>query len=380
VARVAAALGLGSPSAGGAPGEPPAEGNAEAIARLLGRAPTEAASNSEAQSIVARLAQEATAAHIAPGQSPGAAALAQELERQIAARMAALLHHPAFQALEASWRGVQRLVAGLELGENLQLHLLDANRLELQFDVMDHAADLSQSHLCRVLCGEDTRPPEGSPWSLVVCDFPFGPEREDVLMVAALGALGAVAGAPVLAAARIGALGCASPQDLARPQNWKPLPAEDEARWAKLRQSGSANWVGLALPRIIGRLPYGQRSDAVESFAFEEMDGMPHHGDFLWTSPAWSLALLIGQAFQEEGWKMELDQRLDIADLPSHAFRDAEGEAQQQPCAEVAMGEAAAESILARGIMPVLSYRNRNAARLLRWQSLAEPAQRLGRF
>jgi type VI secretion system protein ImpC len=356
------------------------EGDAEAVTRLLGRPPAGPAPQTAAQSLVARLVQEATATHVAAVESPHAAALAAELDRQIAARMAAVLHHPAFQALEASWRGVQRLVAGLELGENLQLHLLDANRLELQFDVMDHAADLSQSHLCRILCGEDTRPPEGSPWSLVVCDFPFGPEREDVLMVAALGALGAAAGAPVLAAARIGALGCASPQDLARPENWKPLPPEDEARWTKLRRSGSANWVGLALPRIIGRLPYGRRSDAVESFAFEEMEGMPRHGDFLWTNPAWSLALLVGQAFQEEGWQLDLDRRLDIADLPSYGFRDAEGEAHQQPCAEVAAGEAAADAMIARGIMPVLSYRNRNAARLLRWQSIAEPAQRLGRF
>lgn len=245
---------------------------------------------------------------------------------------------------------------------------------------MDHAADLSRSRLCEILCGADTRPPEGSPWSLVVCDFAFGPGLDDVLLLAGLGALGAAAGAAVLAAARPEALGCAAPQQLTFPEQWPPLAAEDEARWTKLRRSGSANWIGLALPWVLGRLPYGARSDAIESFPFEEMDGAGRHEDFLWTNPAWSLALLAGQAFQDEGWAMDLDRRLEIADLPSYIFRDAEGEPHQQPCAEVAMSEATAQTILARGIMPLLSYRNRDAARLLRWQSAAEPVARLGKF
>jgi type VI secretion system protein ImpC len=374
-ARVAAALGL--PAAAPAAAR---ENDADAIARLLGRPPSPAAPRSAAESIVADLARELSGPHPDAGEGAETAALAAEIDRRMAQRMATLLHHPGFQALEASWRGVQRLAGGLEPGERLQLQLLDANRLELQFDVMDHAADLSRSRLCHLLCGEDTRPPEGAPWSLIVCDFAFGPELEDVLMLAGLAALGAVAGAPVLAAARLDALGCSAPEDLSRPEHWRPLAAEDAARWTKLRRSASANWVGLALPRILGRLPYGARSDPVESFPFEEMEGAPRHGELLWTNPAWSLALLAGQGFQEEGWPPELDRRLDIEGLPALAFRDADGEPRQQPCAEVAMGEAAAEAILARGIMPLLSYRNRDAARLLRWQSIAEPAARLGRF
>jgi type VI secretion system protein ImpC len=41
------------------------------------------------------------------------------------------------------------------------------------------------------------------------------------------------------------------------------------------------------------------------------------------------------------------------------------------------MGEAAADAISRQGLMPVMSYRNRNAVRLLRWQSVAEPARAL---
>ncbi len=44
-----------------------------------------------------------------------------------------------------------------------------------------------------------------------------------------------------------------------------------------------------------------------------------------------------------------------------------------KPCAEVMLGEHAGAAILTRGIMPLLSYRGRNAARLMRFQSLADP-------
>ncbi|MBK7663759.1 MAG: type VI secretion system contractile sheath large subunit [Sterolibacteriaceae bacterium] len=103
---------------------------------------------------------------------------------------------------------------------------------------------------------------------------------------------------------------------------------------------------------------------------------MVEHEAYLWGSPAFALALLAGQAFTEDGWNMELAGGLDIGDLPSHIYREV-GESRQQPCAEVATGESAGEAILRHGIMAVLSYRNCNAARLLRWQSIADPLQPL---
>jgi len=100
------------------------------------------------------------------------------------------------------------------------------------------------------------------------------------------------------------------------------------------------------------------------------------HDRYLWGNPAFTLALLAAQAFAEGGWNMELEGHVDATDLPAHVFH-MDGEAKQQPCAELLAGEAAGEAVLASGIMPFLSYRNRGAARLLRWQSLADPPKAL---
>ena len=374
-ARAAAALGFGAPAAK-APAASSGE-DAELIARLLGKAPEPGASPSPAASVVDGLLRRIVAPHVVAAEGDAGPQLAAALDEALAARMRQVLHDPAFRALEAAWCGVRTLASRLDLGENLKLFLLDASREEIAADLRQAGGDLTRTAIHAVLCGAQTRPPEGEPWSLVVCDFSFGPSAEDAAMLAALGALGAAAGAPVLAGAQPALLGCASAADLAQPQNWTPAEAEVAARWQALRGSAGAPWLGLALPRVLGRLPYGARLDPVESFAFEEVGPQPGHEDFLWTSAAWWLALLLGQAFQEQGWSLDPDGSLEIDDLPSVTWRDADGESHQQPCAEALFGEAAAEAILARGIMPVMSYRARNAARLLRWQSLALPARPL---
>jgi type VI secretion system protein ImpC len=114
----------------------------------------------------------------------------------------------------------------------------------------------------------------------------------------------------------------------------------------------------------------------VESFAFEEMDAEPVHEHYLWGNPALAVALLLGQAFEEEGWDMHPGAVLNIDKLPLHAYRS-QGESLMKPCAEVWMTEMDAAMLLAEGIMPLASLKNSDSVRLVRFQSIAEPAARL---
>jgi type VI secretion system protein ImpC len=85
---------------------------------------------------------------------------------------------------------------------------------------------------------------------------------------------------------------------------------------------------------------------------------------------------MIATSFLENQWEMSLGDHLEIADLPAVIFT-VEGETQLKPCAEAYLHERLAESFLARGVMPLASFKNRNAARLLRFQSIAEPPRTL---
>jgi type VI secretion system protein ImpC len=286
--------------------------------------------------------------------------------------MRAILHQPDFQALEAAWRGVRALVAAVD-PEVARVSLLDVTRQELLLDLRAAAGDPQATSLYTLLIDRGVRLHDGQPWTLLVGDYRFGATGEDLALLGALGALGAHAGGPFLAAADPGLLGCASAAVLADPTRWTPPPAEFEARWRLLRRSAVAPWLGLALPRVLLRLPYGARTDPVEQFAFEELPGGRDPEAYLWGNPALVCARLIAAAFAEQGEAFSPGAVLELDDFPAHVYEEA-GERLLQPATEALLGERAMQAALAQGLMPLLGHRQRNAVRLARLQSLAEPA------
>ncbi|WP_295578571.1 type VI secretion system contractile sheath large subunit [uncultured Lamprocystis sp.] len=372
--RAAAALGAAPKSAAAATTETAREDTGADLERLLGRQPTAATTTAGTVDLSGWL-RELVGQQSVPDIADEQQALLAMVDAALGELMRRVLHDPAFQSLEARWRGVERLVRDLELGESLHLFLLDAARDELAYDLQTHAADLSRSALHGHLCGPQTEAPDGKRWSLLAADLSFGADLDELQLLAALGALAGRAGAPLLAAATPSLLGATAVDQMIDSRTWQPLDTDTAAFWQALRQSPMAPWIGLALPRILLRQPYGTHSDPITAFAFEELPVREHAG-YLWGNPAFGLALLAAQAFTESGWDMDLDAGLDIGDLPSHIYRE-DGEPHQQPCAEVAMGESAGTALLGQGLIPLLSYRNRNAVRLLRWQSIADPAQPL---
>ncbi|RPJ75788.1 MAG: type VI secretion system contractile sheath small subunit, partial [Desulfobacteraceae bacterium] len=147
---------------------------------------------------------------------------------------------------------------------------------------------------------------------------------------------------------------------------------EDRKAWHALRALPEAACLGLVLPRLLLRLPYGSETDPVERFELEEMSAEPAHEDYLWGNPCWACAYLLGYAFSHYGWGFRPGVFQEIGGLPLHTY-EADGEVRLTPCAEVWLTEHAAEKILEQGIMPLISFRDLDRVRLARFQSLADP-------
>ncbi|SFV04714.1 type VI secretion system contractile sheath domain-containing protein [Pseudoduganella namucuonensis] len=301
------------------------------------------------------------------GPDPRQADYVAAVDAVIAERMNAVLHAPAFQALEAAWRGLHMLVTGLELEESLQLHILDATKAELRADALA---------LRRVLVEQPRSSADAAPWSLICGDYSFDGGEDDVRLLSVLGAVAAEARAPFIGAASASLLGATSLAEQPDAADWAPADAESSARWQALRASRQAAWLGLALPRVLLRLPYGKATDRVDQFDYEEAGPAHRHEDYLWGHASLACALLLGRAFQDSAWGMSASDVVDLGDLPAHTVRR-DGEAHMQACAEAYLSERAGDAILRRGLMPLLSFRNRNAVRLLRSQSIATPPQAL---
>ncbi|MDG4552536.1 MAG: type VI secretion system contractile sheath large subunit [Candidatus Contendobacter sp.] len=351
----------------------PAEGDAALLERLLGRAPAASPTARPVEAgtnVIQNWLRTLVEPHIVrtdPRQSAWVAAM----DTAIGDQMRAILHHPAFQALEATWRGVHGLVANLD-DDAARVFLLDVTRQELFLDLRAASGKPQATGLHSLLIEHGVRMPDGEPWTLLVGDYAFGAAPEDIALLAALGSLASQAGGPFLAAANPEPLGCDSMAALADPARWPPLPTETEQRWLALRRCEIAPWLGLVLPRVLLRLPYGQKTEPVEAFAFEEMPGGRDPGAYLWGNPALVCARLIAAAFAENGWDFSPGDVLELDDCPAHVY-EAAGERAMQPATEVLLSERAMLEILARGPMPLLGHRQRNAIRLARFQSLADP-------
>ena len=365
-AQAAAELGSATPPPANAPaGAPaPAGDSGDLLAGLLGGRPAAAAPAAPAARAVAGVdafIRDIIAPHIVPDHRSQQAELVASVDNATAAEMRALLHTPAFQAVEAAWRGTQWLISNLELDETLELHLFDVSREELLADVVASQGQLAQTGLHRALADRWRNVPGALGWTAVTALYSFGPSDADIGLLAALGLLAAQAGGPLLAAGNPSlALG----------------DAGTLTGWQSLRQSEAAPYIGLAAPRVLLRLPYGKRSEPCSAFAFEEFPGSPEHGHFLWGAGSLAIALLLGRAFTQRGWAFEPGDEREIGDMPAyHYTRD--GESEMQACAESYLGEEAGQALLAAGLMPVLSHKNRNAVTVMRFQSIAEPAQGL---
>jgi type VI secretion system protein ImpC len=326
------------------------EDDAGTLQRLLGaRRPADAPSPARAS--LDRLIADIVAPHVTPDIASRQKPLVAAVEQALGQHMRGVLQHPEYRRLEASWRSVHRLVASIESDADIDIAVF----------LLDVAgADLVPEALARRL--EDPAP-GGRPWSLVVLDQSFGPA--DAELLGTLGGLAAQAGAPLLAGADPALFGCRSFAETPDPRDWSLTP-EDAARWQALRASPAAAWIGLAAPRWLLRLPYGSKSESIEAFPFEELEGGREHERYLWGNGAFAIAQLVAAGFAQG------EAVLGIDDLPAHTYRQ-DGETHLQACAEAFLPDRALEAMLARGVMPLASARDRNAVRVLRLQSLADP-------
>lgn len=350
---------------------PLTEDHAATLERLLGRKPTAAAGASVGG--LDQLIQSIVAPSLVPVQPAGQAQAQASSQAALGEVLRSVLHHPAFQSLEATWRGVQGLVRSLGLGEDLQVHLLDVSQAELQADVEAAHGLMSATELARCLLRQGDADERSASWPVMVGLYAFGPSAADLRLLTSMAGVAQQVAGSFMAAAQPAVLGLTSFAAAGDDAEWPGMAEDEQARWAAFRRSPEAALVHLVAPRLLLRLPYGKATDPIERQPFEEMPAVFDHDACLWGSGVLACAQLMGQAFMAHGWGMRLGERLDVEDLPSYVVVR-HGEKHLLACAEANLSERAGDRLLALGLMPLLSYKHRNAARLMSFQSMAAAA------
>ncbi len=314
--------------------------------------------------------------HLVPGHDPEQDELVAAVDASISGLMKTILHHPDFQAIESAWRALRVLVYRMETDALLKVYLLDISKAELAAD-LSGSDDLQKTGVYRLFVEQAVGTPGGEPWSVLAGNYTFDQTREDVEILGRMAICARLAGAPFISGVHDHVLGCESLADTPDPDDWKqPVDQEGSRVWNVLRSIPEASYLGLALPRFLLRLPYGEDTDPVDYFDFEEISNGFDHEGYLWGNPCFACVLLLAQAFSHYGWDLRPGAISDIPGLPLHIYKD-KGESVTKPCAEVVFTERTMEKILDLGVMPLLSYKNQDSIRLARFQSVASPLTQL---
>jgi type VI secretion system protein ImpC len=285
--------------------------------------------------------------------------------------MRSILHDRNFQEVEASWRGLHFLVRGVDTGPELKLYLIDVSKPELEAD-LSSAEEVRACGLYKLLVDQSVGQPGSDPWALLCGNYTFDNTQEDLKTLTSLSEIAQAAGAPFIAAGDPRIVGCDSAIDLPAIEELARVDSEKENAWAAFRGLPATSFLGLAMPRFLLRLPYGESTDSTEEFAFEEFGESTNHDSYLWGNPAFACTCLLARSFNHYGWSLRPGTILDIEGLPLHVYEE-EGESRIKPCAEALLTISTAEAILEQGIMPLLSYSGSDAVRLARFQSVAQP-------
>ena len=352
------------------PADEPAssENDGNMFERLLGERRAQPSPAAAASSKLDSLLEKVVGPHVVHELDPKVDTAVDAVDRAIAESMRRILHHPEFQALEGAWRSLYDLVQETELGEELQLKVCSVSRTSLLNGLPASAEALEDSGLYQLLVGRFRRAADDDGFSVLFCNYYFGGNVDDVSLLASLAILAEMNNAAVIGGAQSELIGSQSLFAQPSHSDWEQ---SDNPFWSQLRESPLAQRVGLTLPRILCRMPYGSETDEINSFEFEEIVSRSHE-NFLWANPTLYCARLLAQSFTQAGWNMSPGDHTDIEELPAYSYQE-DGENKMLPCAELWLPERSAEAILGMGIMPIVSFRSQDKARVLRFQSIAKP-------
>ena len=252
-----------------------------------------------------------------------------DLDGMISAQLSAVMHTPEFQKLEASWNGLHYLVASSAAAENVHVRVLNASKKELIKDFQS-TLEFDHSSVFKKVYEEEFGTFGGSPFGALVGDYQITRQPGDLYLIEQMSHVAAAAHAPFVSAASPELFGLESYADLGLPRDLaKVFETTDYARWKAFRESEDARYVGLALPRFLGRLPFHPADGkATTGFNFiEDVDG-PDSASYLWCNAAYAFGARLCAAFADFGWCAAIRGVSGgglVDDLPVHSFHIGEG-------------------------------------------------------
>ncbi|CNK96668.1 EvpB family type VI secretion protein [Yersinia enterocolitica] len=298
------------------------------------------------------------------------------IDELLSQQVSLIIHTPEFQKKESSWRGLHKLVQS-SVTENTQIRLLQCTKQDLIKDFKS-ASDFDQSMLFKCVYESEYGTFGGTPFSAFVGDFQFDNTPLDINLLEQISHVAAAAHAPFLSAIAPGMLSMNDFSELPRPRDLAKLfDTTDYARWRSFRQNDDSRYIGLTLPRVLGRVPYGSKTIPAETFTFEEKIREDEAGtDYLWINSAWELAGRIIESFEEYGWCASIrgvEGGGLVKSLPAYNYVSSSGERIMQCPTQIAVSDRREKELSDLGFIPLVHCKGTDYAAFFAVQSINKP-------
>nr|WP_268236438.1 type VI secretion system contractile sheath large subunit [Actibacterium pelagium] len=298
--------------------------------------------------------------HIKAIPSADQMAMQGAVDEALSSAMRLVLHHPEFQSIEAQWRSLDMIARNIETDDTLDVVLYDISAEEIAADLAT-ATDLTESGVMRLLTEDPLDEENGrGGFSALIGMYTFEETPPHAEILGRIGRVAAHLDAPFFSAITPAFLDTAK-------EDRHPLVAE---AWDTLRGMPEAGHLGVVSPRFLLRRPYGQKTEPIYEFDFEEFTPQEGLSGMLWANPVVLIAILLAKSFKTHGKAMQLGKIMSMGEMPYHFVTDRFGDQVQLPCTERNLTLETTEKVMVRGYMPVVSMKGRDEVRLASFQSL----------
>jgi type VI secretion system protein ImpC len=299
-----------------------------------------------------------------------------QVDHLLSIQLNEVLHHPQFQRLEASWRGLKYLLDNSSTSSMLKIRVLNASKKEVLRD-LQRAPEFDQSALFKKIYEEEFGIFGGEPIAAIIGDYEFSRHPEDMELLEKISQVAAAAHAPFLSAASAELLNLDSFANLGAPRDLgKIFDSTEYAKWKSFRQSDDSRYVGLTLPHILMRLPYGKDTKPIDGFNYDEGVDGTDHSKYLWGNAAFSLGARLTNAFADYGWCAAIrgvEGGGLVEGLPTHTFRTDEGDVALKCPTEVAITDRREKELADQGFIPLVHCKGTDYAAFFSVQSGNKP-------
>ncbi|HSM04754.1 MAG TPA: type VI secretion system contractile sheath large subunit [Longimicrobiales bacterium] len=299
-----------------------------------------------------------------------------QIDHLVSLQVNQIMHHPDFQKLEGSWRGLKYLLDQSETGENMKIKVLNVSKKELLKD-LQRAPEFDQSALFKKVYEEEFGVFGGAPFGALVGDFEFGKSGQDIELLEKVSQVAAAAHAPFITGASHEMFGLESFTQLSQPRDLgKVFDTTEYAKWKAFRNTEDSRYVALALPRMLLRDPYGSATVPIESFNYEEGVTGNDHGSYLWGNAAWALGARVSQSFAKHKWCATIrgvESGGLVEGLPVHNFQTDGGDIAMKCPTETQITDRREKELADQGFAPLVHCKGTPNAAFFSVQSAQKP-------